>query len=81
MKPGPVTIGDLRRNNQLLEVGCARCPRTIYLDAAQLPFDDTAAVPTLHTRMKCSVCGAKASYSRPDARIAGVAGEYPDFTR
>ena len=67
----PVTIGDLRRGGQLLEVGCRRCWNVRYLDPFSLPFGHVQPVPTAHKRMKCSVCGADGSqcYSRPDARV------------
>lgn len=73
---GPVTMGDLRRKGELLEVGC-RCGRTLYLDPSTLPFSANQPVPTVYQRMKCSSCGAKAWYSRPDARVLGVDGKYP----
>ena len=67
----PVTIGDLRRNGKLLEVGCRRCWNVRYLDPKQLPFGDLQPVPEAHRRMKCSMCGAggEQCYSRPDARV------------
>jgi hypothetical protein len=75
--PGPVTIGELRRTGKLLEVGCTKCWRVVYVDPVTLPFHDQEAVPTVHQRMKCSECGAIAGYSRPDARVHGVDGKYP----
>lgn len=75
-RPGPVTIGDLRRTGKLLEVGCTRCWNIRYLDAVELPLSDALAVPEAWRRMRCSRCGAKAGYSRPDARMAGD-GQYP----
>lgn len=74
---GPVTMGDLRSKRQLLEVGCTKCWNVRYLDPSTLPFPDTQAVPTAHRRMRCSRCGEKAGYSRPDARVVGVDGRYP----
>lgn len=76
---GPVTIGNLRKDGKLLEVGCTRCWNVQYLDPRKLPFGDHVAVPTAYQRMKCSRCGEKAGYSRPDARIGGVSGQYPKF--
>jgi len=77
MTTRPVTIGDLRRIGQLLEIGCTKCWNVRYLDSHTLPFPDYRAVPAVHNRMKCSACDAVAGYSRPDARVGGVTGKYP----
>ena len=77
MTSGPVTIGDLRRKGELLEVGCTKCWNVRYVDAVTLPFHGNMAVPEAYRRMRCSKCGEKAGYSRPDARVRGVSGQYP----
>lgn len=79
-----VTIGDLRSQGRLLEVGCDVCSHHLYLDPNTLPFADEQSVPLAFKRMKCSKCGTKlwdrmrpgqrAGYTRPDARIVGVTG-------
>lgn len=74
---GPVTIGDLRSKGELLEVGCTKCWHVVYLDPHTLPLSDTQAVPTAFSRFRCSKCGEKAGYTRPDARVQGVDGRYP----
>ena len=74
-----VNIGDLRRERVLLEIGCAKCAHHSYLDPRDLPFDDMQPVPTAFQRMKCSVCGERGSYTRPDPRLGGVNGQYPRF--
>lgn len=39
-EPGPVTIGDLRREGKALEIGCLNCDRDEYVDAnsIKLPY-------------------------------------------
>ena len=74
---GPVTIGDWRPTGTALEVGCTRCWNVRYVDPVGLPFHGNMAVPEAYKRMRCSRCGEKAGYSRPDARIGGVTGQYP----
>jgi hypothetical protein len=75
----PVTYGRLRADKRLVEVHCGACSRVSYLDAALL-FGDDVPVPGSHARFRCSKCGAKASYCRPDARVSGCDGKYPAFT-
>lgn len=76
---GPVTYGRLRADRQLVEVGCSSCGRVSYLDPAALLFGDEVPVPGSHARFRCSKCGQRASYARPDARTVGVNGAYPKF--
>lgn len=76
---GHVTMGMLRRDRKLLECGCYSCRHHSYLDPAQLPFDDSQSVPEAHRRMKCSKCGSRTVWTRPDARVQGVTGQYPQF--
>jgi hypothetical protein len=44
-------------------------------------------VPEVANHLVCSVCGAKNSdtyhpiWARPDARVPGVTGHYPDFKK
>jgi hypothetical protein len=36
---GPVTIGDLKREGRLLEIGCMACNRHLYVDpAGAIPY-------------------------------------------
>ena len=60
---GHVTIGMLRRDRKLLECGCY----------------DSQSVPEAYRRMKCSKCGSRKVWTRPDARVGGVTGQYPQF--
>ena len=72
---GPVTIGDLSRSGQLLEMGCLDCSRVVYVEAQTLRIADSQPVPTLARRLKCSRCGARNGpihhpiWARPDARV------------
>lgn len=74
---GHVTIGRLKQDKKLLECGCYACQHHSYLDPHQLPFDDSQSVPEAYRRMKCSKCGSKNVWTRPDARVEGVTGQYP----
>jgi hypothetical protein len=83
----PVTIGDLIRDGKLLEVHCASCrpARHLYIEAGSLDLPKRLPVPEVANHLVCSVCGAKNSdtyhpiWARPDARVPGVTGRYPDF--
>jgi len=84
----PVTVGDLIRDGKLLEVHCSSCrpARHLYIDAS-LDLPKQMPVPEVANHLVCSVCGAKNSdtyhpiWARPDARVAGVTGRYPDFDK
>ena len=85
----PVTIGDLIRDGKLLEVHCGnyRPARHLYIDADILDLPKRMPVPEVADHLVCSVCGAKNSktrhpiWARPDARVPGVTGRYPDFNK
>ena len=55
---GPVTVGDLRRNGELLEIGCMACNPHLYVDPASIRLSDNQPVPPAAERLVCSVCGA-----------------------
>lgn len=76
---GPVTYGRLRAKKRLVEVHCGSCSRISRLDPDALLFGDDVPVPGSHNRFRCSKCGAKAGYCRPEARVQGVSGKYPKF--
>jgi len=71
--PGPVTIGDLRRDGKALEIGCMNCNRHGYFDANTLALPDALPVPNTANRLKCSRCGFRntstsvKAWARPDA--------------
>jgi hypothetical protein len=83
----PLTIGDLIRDGKLLEVHCSSCrpARHLYLDAGSLDLPKRVPVPEVANHLVCSVCGAQNSetdnpiWARPDARVPGVTGRYPEF--
>jgi hypothetical protein len=85
----PVTIGDLIREGKLLEVHCGKCrpERHLYIDSGSLDLPKRLPVPEVANHLVCSVCGAKNSdtyhpiWVRPDARVPGVTGQYPDFNK
>lgn len=72
----PVTIGDLIRENKLLEVHCSACrpARHLYIDAGCLGLPRRMPVPDVANHLVCSQCGARNSearhpiWARPDAR-------------
>jgi hypothetical protein len=80
----PVTIGDLIRDNKLLEVHCGACRpvRHLYIDAGCLGLPRRMPVPEVADHLVCSRCGARNSdthhpiWARPDARTGGAG--HPD---
>jgi hypothetical protein len=85
----PVTVGDLIREGKLLEVHCGNCQpaRLLYIEAGSLDLPKRMPMPEVANYLVCSVCGAKNSetyhpiWARPDARVPGVTGQYPDFNK
>ncbi len=73
-----LTIGDLKRDGKLLEIGCLGCGRHIYVDAARAGLPEWLPVPEAAARLVCSQCGALNQptshpiWARPDARARGV---------
>lgn len=54
-----VTIGDLKRERRLLEVGCQGCSRHAYVDPGSLGVSDGQSVPLLAKRLRCARCGTR----------------------
>jgi hypothetical protein len=89
LHPKPVTIEDLIRDGKLLEVHCGNCrpARHLYIDAGSLDLPKRLPVPQIADHLVCCVCGAKNSnnyhpiWARPDARVPGVTGGYPNFNK
>ena len=69
----PVTLGDLRRTNRVLEAHCNSCARFVELDPNPLPLDDAQPVPTAGKRMVCSKCGSHSVMTRPQVGSETVA--------
>jgi len=77
--PGPVTIGDLRRDGKALEIGCMNCDRHGYFAPRTLALPDTLPVPEAAARLRCSRCGFRSNptavkvWARLDARPPAMA--------
>jgi len=81
----PVTMGDLRKRNQALEIGCQNCYRHVYADPATIKLSDDVPVPEAAKYLTCSKCGFKNNpqatasqfiWARPDARPVAMGGRY-----
>ena len=74
MANGAVTLGDLRQDGKLLELGCYACRLHIYIDPAVIALPAATPVPAACDLMKCPQCGAENPepghpiWTRPDAR-------------
>jgi hypothetical protein len=87
LRTKPVTIADLVREGKLLEVHCSSCrpERHLYIDAGSLDLPKRIPVAEIASHLVCSRCGARNTetfnpiWARPDARVPGVTGRYPDF--
>ena len=61
--------------------------RHLYIEPLSLGLPKLMQVPEVANHLVCSVCGAKNSdtyhpiWVRPDARVPGVTGQYPDFNK
>jgi hypothetical protein len=73
--------------NLLVVARTCRPARHLYIDADSLDLPKRMPVPEVANHLVCSVCGAKNSdtyhpiWARPDARVPGVTGHYPDFKK
>jgi hypothetical protein len=59
---GPVTLGDLIHEDELLWVYCRECCHERDVNLANVPLPGRKAVPEIGKRMKCSNCGSKDHY-------------------
>ena len=55
---GPVTLGDLMRDDKLLWVYCCDCGHERDVNPASVPLQAKTAVPDVSKHMKCSKCGS-----------------------
>jgi hypothetical protein len=84
---GAGDLGDLARDGELLEVECSACrpSRHLYIEPLSLGLPKRIPVPEVANHLVCSVCGARNNdtyhpiWARPDARVPGVVGHYPEF--
>ena len=65
MTGGPVTLGDLIRDDKLLWVYCRDCCHERDVNPANVPLPGDTPVPDLGKRMKCSKCGSRAIETKP----------------
>jgi hypothetical protein len=69
---GPVTLGDLVREDKLLWVYCCDCYHERDVDPATIPLPGDAPVPDVGKRMKCSKCGSRKVTTTPEQYPGGV---------
>ena len=72
MQEGPVTLGDLTRDDKLLWVYCCDCGHERDVNPATVPLLADTPVPTTSTHMRCSVCGSKKMNGKPQLYPGGV---------
>ena len=65
-EPGPVTIGDLRREGKALEIGFLNCNRHEYVGAKSIKLPNAYPVFRVAARLRCSRCGLV--YREPHGR-------------
>jgi hypothetical protein len=69
---GPVTLGDLMREDKLLWVYCCACGHERDVCPATVPLPAETAVPDVGKRMKCSVCGSRKITTKPELYPGGT---------
>ena len=69
---GPVTLGDLIREDKLLWVYCRDCCHERDVNPANVPLPADTPVPEIGKRMKCSNCGSRAVETKPELYFGGV---------
>jgi len=67
---GPVTLGDLNREDKLLWVYCRDCYHERDINPATVPLPPGTPVPEVGTHMKCSARGSRKVDSRPSSSRA-----------
>ncbi len=63
---GPVTLGDLIRDDKLLGVYCCDCCHERDVNPAPVPLPPETPVPEIGKKMKCSKCGSRKVDTRPE---------------
>ena len=69
---GPVTLGDLIREDKLLWVYCCECCHERDVNSATVPLPPQTPVPEVGKHMKCSACGSRKIDARPGLYPGGV---------
>ena len=69
---GPVTLGDLIHEDELLWVYCCDCYHERDVSPATVPLPAETPVPEVGKHMKCSACGSRKIDARPELCPGGV---------
>jgi hypothetical protein len=70
---GPVTLGDLIRDDKLLWCYCCDCGHERDVTPATVPLPHKIAVADVGKHMKCSKCGSRKINTKPELYPGGVA--------
>jgi hypothetical protein len=70
--PGPVTLGDLIREDKLLWVYCRDCGHERDVEPLDLPLPGNTPVPHVGKRLKCSMCGSRKISTTPELYPGGI---------
>jgi len=72
MQPtGPVTLGDLVRDDKLLWIYCCACGRERSVNPATVPLPLKTPVPEVSKHIKCSACGSRKINTKPQLYSIG----------
>jgi len=69
---GPVTLGDLVREDKLVWVYCGDCNHERDLGPATVPLPAETPIPEVGKHMRCSVCGSRKIDARPELYPGGI---------
>ena len=69
---GPVTLGDLIREDKLLWVYCCDCYHERDVNPATVPLPAETPVPEFGKHMKCSASGSRKIDAKPELYPGGV---------
>lgn len=65
--PAPVTIGDLKMAGRRLHAHCMECGHERPLDLCRVALPEAMTAAEAGSRLKCSACGSRRIYTRPEA--------------
>jgi hypothetical protein len=83
----PAKMGDLICEGKPLSLWQLPSGKAPLSQSEILRLPKRMPVPEVANHLVCSICGAKNSdtyhpiWARPDARVPGVTGQYPDFNK